>query len=63
MELLITGYMAVRANLWRNGGDILGNILAYFFLTMGVFLLPFFAGFITITDKDSIKSKKLKYVC
>ena len=63
MGLLITGYMAVRANLWRNGGDVLGNILAYFFLSVVVFLLPFFAGIITIKEKDSIKSRKLKYVC
>ena len=63
MELLITGFMAVRAKLWRKVGDILGNILAYFCLSIVMFILPFFAGFITITEKESIKSKKLKYVC
>ena len=63
MELLIAGFMAIRANLWQNTGDILGNILAYFCLSIVMFVLPFFVGFITITDKDSIKSKKLKYVC
>ena len=63
MELLITGFMAIRANLWQKVGDVLGNILAYFCLSIVMFLLPFFAGFVIITEKDSIKSKKLKYVC
>ena len=63
MELLITGFMAIRANLWQKVGDIPGNILAYFFLSIVIFVLPFFVSFITITEKDSIKSKKLKYVC
>ena len=50
MELLITGFMAVKANLWRKNGDILGNILAYFCLSIAIFLLPFFACFITFTE-------------
>ena len=63
MELLIAGFMAIKANLWGKTGDVVGNILAYFFLSIVIFVLPFFVSFITITEKDSIKSKKLKYVC
>ena len=62
MEILITGFMAARANLWLKAGDVLGNILAYFCLSIALFLLPFFANFIIITEKASINSKKLKYV-
>ena len=63
MEILIAGFMAIKANLWGKTGDVLGNILAYFCLSIVMFALPFFVSFITITEKDSIKSKKLKYVC
>ena len=63
MELLITGFMAVRANLWRKGGDVLGNILAYIALGIIILVLPLLSFFTTIMEKNKIKSKGLEYVC
>ena len=63
MELLITGFMSVRSNLWRKVGDVLGNIFAYFTLSIVILVLPFLSFFTTIMKQKKIKSKRLEYVC
>ena len=55
MSLMISGYMAAKANLWGETAEILGTFFAYFFLTIGIFILPVLTFSITL-----IKEKKLK---
>ena len=55
LELLITAYMSVRANLWGTAGDILGNIFAYFALSIVIVVLPSLTFFVTFVNKKSIK--------
>ena len=50
MEILITGFMSTRSNLWRKAGDVLGNIFAYFALSIVLFALPFLSCFTTLTE-------------
>lgn len=40
ISLMISGYMAAKANLWGEAAEVLGTIFAYFFLTIGIFVLP-----------------------
>ena len=48
MELLITGFMAARSDLWSKLGDILGNIFAYIALSIVILALPFLSFFTTL---------------
>jgi hypothetical protein len=50
MELLITGFMSARSNLWGKAGDVLGNIFAYFALSIVLLALPFFSCFTSLTE-------------
>ena len=63
MEILITGFMSARSNLWGKAGDVLGNIFAYFALSIVLFTLPFLSCFTTLTELEKIESKSIKYIC
>ena len=51
LSLMISGYMAAKANLWGVAAEILGNIFAYIVLTIGILVLPVLTFIITLANK------------
>ena len=46
LEILISGYMSSRANLWKETGDIIGGISAYIAMSIVLFVMPSVAVYI-----------------
>ena len=40
LEILVSGYMSARANLWKETGDIIGGIFAYIAMSIVLFAMP-----------------------
>ena len=63
MSLMISGYMAVKANLWGEAAEILGNIFAYIVLTIGILILPVLSFSVTLMKKNQLKTKLIRRAC
>ena len=40
LEILVSGYMSSRANLWKENGDIIGGIFAYLAMSIVLIIMP-----------------------
>ena len=48
LEILVSGYMSSKANLWKETGDIIGSIFAYIATSLVIFIMPSIAVYIGI---------------
>ncbi len=48
LEILISGFMSFKANLWKETGDIIGNIFSYITLSLVLLGMPFIGIYLAI---------------
>ena len=46
--------MSVRANLWKETGDIVGGIFSYIAMSIVMIGMPFIGIYIIISDKEKL---------
>ena len=54
LDILVSGYFSLMANLTKETGDIIGSVLAYISLTIVVIFLPILAGIVTFRNKEQL---------
>ena len=54
LDILVSGYFSLMANLTKETGDIIGSVIAYISLTIVVIFMPILGGIVTFRNKEQL---------
>ena len=60
LEILVSSYMSTRANLWKEIGDIIGNVFSFIAISLVVFVIPLIGLYIGIQEREILKGESFK---
>jgi len=60
LEILASGFMSARANLWTETGDIIGGIFAYISIILVIAIMPTVGIFIGFLEKTKLEEEFFK---